>query len=96
MKLKVGDIEFNLIPHDKAIGDLMTVGNFIDKVLTGGFINYDGYAHFLVTKENILYEIEGATYDIDENIIKFNKIMIVDIVTFCKALGATKVVWYNR
>ena len=96
MKLKIDDLEFNLTPYTEEAGDVMTVGKFIDNILCGGFIDYDGYAHFLVSKDKILYEVEEAIYSIDDNIVEFNKDMTADLITFCNALEVTKVAWFNR
>ena len=54
---------------DTYYGDKMSVGQFIDNILEGVFIDYDGYCAFIIDKANEEYRVFGATYSIDEDIV---------------------------
>lgn len=97
---------FRLKEVSEEIGpEVMTVGEFIDRILDGIFIDYDGYCRLAIEKDNKLMEIMNVYYSIsfDETSIQsekeidlpffYNNMSLVD---FCKYFRIKKVVWYNR
>ena len=97
---------FKLKEVSKEVGpEVMTVGEFIDRILDGTFIDYDGYCRLAIEKDNKLMEITNVYYCIsfDETCLQsekeielpffYNNMSLVD---FCKYFGIKKVVWYNK
>ena len=73
---------------------------FIDNILKGVFIDYDGYCAFIIDKSNEEYRVIGATYSIDEDIVYIkdanNDTFTTDLLNFCYSYNIRKIIWFNR
>ena len=77
-------------------GQIMSVGEFIQNILDQNFIDYDGFARFVVSKYGKDYEIEDVTYSIFFNEVYFKDESLGNIIDFCRMEHIKKIVWYNR
>ena len=88
---KMGDTDYS---------DKMSVGQFIDKILEGVFIDYDGYCAFIIDKENEEYKVMNATYSIDDDIVYIkdadDDAFTTDLLSFCYSYNIRKIIWFNR
>lgn len=88
---KIGDTNY---------GDKMSVGQFIDKILEGLFIDYDGYCAFIIDEVDKEYRVMNATYSIDEDMVYIkdadNDTLTTDLLNFCYSYNIRKVTWFNR
>ncbi len=85
---------------DDDYSDKMSVGQFIDKILEGFFIDYDGYCAFIIDKENEEYRVINATYSIDKDMIYIkdadNDTLTTDLLNFCYSYNIRKIIWFNK
>ena len=85
---------------DYDYGDKMTVGQFIDKILEGVFIDYDGHCAFIIDKADEEYRVINATYSIDEDMVYIkdadNGTITTDLLNFCYTYNIRKIIWFNR
>ena len=77
-------------------GEIMTVGEFIQGVIMGGFIDYDGYVQFITCEGNERRELKDIYYNIFFNEVYYNESYTCDIVSFCTMNNITEVIWYGR
>ena len=81
-------------------GDKMSVGQFIDKILEGVFMDYDGYCAFIIDKANEEYRVINAAYSIDEDIVYIkdadNDTLATDLLNFCYSYNIKKIIWFNK
>lgn len=81
------------------IGDEISVGLFVDNILNGLFIDYDGYCRFVIDKLDGKYEVLNARYSIDDDTVYLETdadTIETDLLSFCLAYDIKKVIWYNR
>lgn len=86
--------------RDNNYSEKMSVGQFIDKILEGVFIDYDGYCAFIIDKENEEYRVISATYSIDDDIVYIkdadDDTFTTDLLSFCYSYNIKKIIWFNR
>lgn len=85
---------------DNNYGEKMSVGQFIDNILEGIFIDYDGYCVFIIDKANEEYRVINTTYSIDEDTVHIkdadNDTLTTDLLSFCYSYNIRKIMWFNR
>lgn len=88
------------------IGNLLSVGNFTEDIITENITNYDGFLRFAIEMNNEIYEITYfkedeetlviPTYDIDNDIVEFGNHKHTTLIKFCKVFKIKKIIWYNK
>lgn len=95
---------FNCTQVDKDCGDIMSVGEFVDNCVSGGFIDYDGSLYLLRERkednELVYYELPFC-YEIENDNVFFfsidgSQVDVGSLVYACKELNIKKIIWYNK
>lgn len=85
---------------DNDYSEKMSVGQFIDNILEGIFIDYDGYSVFIIDKTNEEYRVMNATYSIDEDVVYIkdadDTTLTTDLLNFCYSYNIRKIIWFNK
>lgn len=85
---------------DNYYSEKMSVGQFIDKILAGLFIDYDGYCAFIIDEADEEYRVMNVTYSIDEDIVYIkdadDDTFTTDLLSFCSCYNIRKIIWFNR
>ena len=85
---------------DNDYSEKMSIGQFIDNILEGLFIDYDGYCAFIIDEADEEYRAINATYSIDEDIVYIkdadNDTFTTDLLNFCYSYNIRKIIWFNR
>lgn len=95
---------FNCTQVDERYGDIMSVGEFADNCIDGGFIDYDGSLYLLRERkednEVVYYELPFS-YEIENDNVFFfsadgSQVDVGSLVYACKELNIRKIIWYNK
>lgn len=96
MKKLVNKVELDIQPVDN-IGEIMSIIDFIDRVIYQIFIDYDGYVKFIFEEDNTKYEILNISYSISaEEVFDEEDTISCSLIQFCRYMNIKEVIWYNK
>ena len=96
MKYKLKDLEVDILELD-TIGDIMSVEEFVGNIIRHNFIDYDGFARFVITKGGKKYEIIDIGYSINNDYVCYYKDdAVCSLIEFCRYYEIEEVVWCNK
>jgi hypothetical protein len=77
-------------------GNLYTIEQFIEMSESGGFMDYDGFGHFIKTVDGKKYAIVDIYFSIDEDDVSYKGESIGSIFYVCNRLDLREIVWFNK
>lgn len=90
------DKDLNIAEINIATGDILTIGEFVDNIITGTFNDYDGDARFIIENDNKLYELTDIYYCICLDEVFLDGEILGDLISFCSDHHIYKLIWYNK
>lgn len=100
MKIKLVDgIEYEAVElkeDNEFEGHLISINSFINNILDGSFIDYDGHCRFVIEKDNKKYKFPDISYCIEDDLVTQGDNIYCSLLMFCLYNDIKEVVWYNR